>query len=94
MREVKRAARFNSDLKRAERRGCDRDILTAVVGILASGGRLPANFDDHQLQGRLRKYRECHLTHNWLLVYQLTPDGKTLLLVKTGPHSLALRKPR
>jgi len=76
------------EVKRAERRGCDRDILTAVVEILASGGRLPANFDDHRLKGQYKGCRECHLTtHNWLLVYRLSPDGGTLHLVRTGTHA-------
>jgi len=88
MREVKPKHRYLADLKRAKKRGCDMTVLKEVVAALAAGERLPARFHDHRLKGQYKGYRECHITtHDWLLVYQLTPDGKTLILVRTGPHA-------
>ena len=44
-------------------------------------------YQDHQLKGKLSKYRECHIQPDWLLVYLIEEDILVLTLINTGTHS-------
>lgn len=79
--------RFKRDLKRAKRRGYDLSLLGTVVDLLASGSALPANYQDHHLCGQYASCRECHITPDWLLIYEIKDDELILYLTRTGTHS-------
>ena len=74
-------------LKRAEKRGYNLALLTEAIKILANGEELPARYRDHNLSGNYVKFRECHITPDWLLVYELTESDLILYLTRTGTHS-------
>jgi len=61
--------------------------LQKIIDILASGKGLPEEFDDHQLTGNLKNYRECHIKGDLLLVYQVQKTELILILVDVGTHS-------
>lgn len=84
---IKPSTRFQKDLKRAEKRGYDLSLLTEVIKILASGEILPPKYKDHSLSGNYAGYRECHITPDWLLIYELTQSDLILYLTRTGTHS-------
>ena len=42
---------------------------------------------DHELKGKFKGFRECHIQPNWLLIYLLEDEILTLTLVDTGTHS-------
>jgi mRNA interferase YafQ len=44
-------------------------LLTDVLKILATEGRLPEKNNPHILHGQYEGYWECHITSNWLLVW-------------------------
>lgn len=69
---------FIRDLKKFGRRGGDTDRVRKILRLLASDSELPSSLRDHQLSGRLRDFRELHVEHDWLLVYQR--DGKRLII--------------
>ena len=79
--------RFKKDLKLAVRRGYKIELLEEVVGHLAAGETLEAKYRDHLLTGDYGGFRECHITPDWLLVYQIDNDQLSLLLSRTGTHS-------
>ncbi len=54
--------------------------------MLARGERLKPKYQDHQLTGEFKNYRECHLQHNLLLMYQKYENVPMLLLVDLGMH--------
>lgn len=85
--EIKPTSRFQKDVKRCQKRGCDMALLTDVIKRLAAGEQLDAAYRDHPLTGRYRACRECHIEPDWLLVYEI--DGGTLILylMRTGTHS-------
>ncbi|MDR2044113.1 MAG: type II toxin-antitoxin system YafQ family toxin [Clostridium sp.] len=85
--EVRQSARFKRDLKTAMKRGYDIDRLEAVVDLLANGMTLPLKNRDHDLTGDRRGYRECHITPDWLLIYQHRESEVVLCLFRTGTHS-------
>lgn len=78
---------FKRDLKRAQKRGCDINLLLEIVDKLQNGEPLPEKNKDHALTGNWREHRECHITPDWLLVYRIFENTLILSLVRTGTHS-------
>ncbi|MDE7294549.1 MAG: type II toxin-antitoxin system YafQ family toxin [Oscillospiraceae bacterium] len=78
---------FKRDLKRAQKRGCDMNLLLEIVDKLQNGEPLPEKNKDHALTGNWREHRECHITPDWLLVYRIFENTLILSLVRTGTHS-------
>ncbi len=87
MYEIKPTRRFQKDLKRIQKRGYDLELLTGVIKILASGETLAAKYKDHALSGNFSGCRECHITPDWLLIYEVDGTELILYLTRTGTHS-------
>jgi mRNA interferase YafQ len=85
--ELKLSSGYRRDLRRVLRRGYDPKALDKVIGLLLAGKPLPAEYRDHALQGALRKFRECHITGDWLLIYEKDGANLILTLMRTGTHS-------
>ncbi len=79
--------KFKRDLKVAIKRGYDISLLDTVVSMLINGEKLPVKYKDHALIGNFKKYRECHITPDWLLIYELSDHELILYLIRTGTHS-------
>ena len=58
-----------------------------MLEILASGEELPAKNKDHQLEGDFVNCRECHITSDWLLIYEIVEEELYLYLTRAGTHS-------
>lgn len=84
---IRPSTRFQKDLKRIQKRGYNIALLTEVIKQLASGKELPPKNRDHQLVGDYAGCRECHITPDWLLVYELSDSELILYLTRTGTHS-------
>lgn len=81
------STKFKKDLKVVIKRGYDMRLLDEVVSKLANGETLPDKNKDHALVGNFAGCRECHITPDWLLIYEID-DGELLLyLTRTGSHS-------
>ena len=78
---------FKKTRKLAKKRGFDLTLLEEPIILLAKGGILPPKYRDHQLQGKLSAFRECHIKGDWLLVYRIIEDKLILSLHSTGTHS-------
>lgn len=78
---------FKKDLKRIMRRGYNIELLKKVIDLLAKQELLPEKYRDHNLSGDYIGYRECHITPDWLLVYQIRENELILVLTRTGTHS-------
>lgn len=87
MYRIRPTSKFERDLKRIKKRGYDISLLTEVLRMLAAGEALPAKYRDHFLSGNYANCRECHITPDWLLVYELNQEGLILYLMRTGSHS-------
>ncbi|MEE0409326.1 MAG: type II toxin-antitoxin system YafQ family toxin [Clostridia bacterium] len=87
MYSVRPTTKFQKDLKRIAKRGYDISLLTEVIKKLANGERLPEKNKDHALSGDYSGYRECHITPDWLLIYEIENDELILYLTRTGTHS-------
>ena len=82
------STRFRKDLRLAHKQGKDIALLDKIIVMLANDELLPAKYRDHALTGNWKGYRECHVTPDWLLVYQKTDKDELLLtLARVASHS-------
>lgn len=79
------SGRFKKDYKTCIKRGLNMNLLKSVVEILAVPAALPVKNQDHDLKGKYKGRRECHIAPDWLLIYEV--DGNDLYLDRTGTHS-------
>ena len=77
--------RFETDLKRAKRRGKNLEKLWAVVDVLMNGQPLDPRNRPRRLAREWLGAWECHLAAGWLLTWQSRDDALTL--VWTGTRS-------
>jgi mRNA interferase YafQ len=84
---IERTSRFKKDYKLIKKRGYDLSLLAEVIKVLAKGEQLDAKYKDHSLKGSFSGLRECHVTSDWLLVYEIDDDKLYLYLTRTGTHS-------
>ncbi|MBR2773811.1 MAG: type II toxin-antitoxin system YafQ family toxin [Selenomonadaceae bacterium] len=87
MYQVIYTARMKKDLRRVRKRGKDISKLVTVLDLLKTGEPLPETYHDHQLEGNLRNFRECHIESNWLLLYRIDEGELILVATATGTHS-------
>lgn len=85
MLKINSSGRFKKDLKICEKRGYDLQLLEAVIDILRIPDKLPIQNKDHLLKGDYSGRRECHITPDWLLIYEIYEEE--LYLERTGTHS-------
>lgn len=78
---------FKKDLKSIKKRGYNLSLLKEVVDTLALGLALPEKYRDHNLIGNYKACRECHITPDWLLIYEISDNDLILYLTRTGTHS-------
>ena len=79
--------RFRKDVKLAQKRGMNLNLLRDVVNALANEEKLAAKYHDHDLSGVFSGFRECHIQPDWLLVYRIEKNELELFLFRTGTHS-------
>lgn len=87
MLKIKQTTQFKKDLKAAIRQHRDLTLLENVIDTLARREPLPAQHRDHSLTGSFRNHRECHITPDWLLIYQVKEDALLLSLARLGSHA-------
>ncbi len=71
MRIAKTSKRFRKDyakLKKSGRR--DMGKLRKIMEKLIDDTPLNAVHRDHQLQGEMKQYRDCHIEGDWILLYE------------------------
>jgi mRNA interferase YafQ len=77
---------FLRDVKAYYRHGGTEDKLGRVLRLLQKNEPLPAALHDHQLQGKLRKFRELHVEPDWLLVYEKNGKQLSILCIWLSTH--------
>ena len=88
MRQIKRTAQFKKEYKLAKKQGKDISKALDIIRMLADDKPLPEKYCDHQLSGKWKDFRECHVAPDWLLVYRKTDSGELLLiLTRLASHS-------
>ena len=85
MRRIVHKSQFKKDFKRLRSAGRNISVLADTILKLQQGESLPEAMRDHLLSSNWKDHRECHLSGDWLLIYQLTDTE--LVLVRTGSHN-------
>lgn len=85
MKDLVVSAQCKKDLKRVMKQGIDLTVFYETVNLLQNDMQLPEKRKDHQLTGKLRLYRECHLAPNLLLLYRISADAVNV--ARIGSHS-------
>lgn len=78
---------FKKDFKLIKKRGYDIKKLEHIISLLASCEPLPEANQDHNLIGNYTGCRECHVSPDWLLIYEVNDEELILHLLRTGTHS-------
>lgn len=78
---------FKKDYKKVVKRGYDTKLLENIIQKLAKGEQLSEKNKDHLLSGDYSGCRECHITPDWLLIYEIDHGELILYLTRTGTHS-------
>ncbi|MCH8541209.1 MAG: type II toxin-antitoxin system YafQ family toxin [Opitutales bacterium] len=60
--------------------------MSSTLWQQVAGENLAEKYRDHALIGNYQGCRECHVSPDWLLIYQTTETE--LILVRTGSHSV------
>ena len=74
---------FRSEIRKAAEKA---EAINFIVK-LANGEKLPEKNKDHALIGNYVGKRECHITPDWLLIYEIDNGNLFLYLTRTGTHS-------
>jgi len=81
------SSRYKRNLKKIQKRKYNLELLYEVVRDLANDISLDPKYRDHQLSGDMSRFRECHITPDWLLLYEKTRGALILYLYSTGTHA-------
>ena len=81
------STKYKRNLKKTQKRKYDLELLYKVIRDLANDIPLDLKYRDHQLTGNMKQFRECHITPDWLLVYEKAEDILILYLYATGTHA-------
>ncbi|MCF6166653.1 mRNA interferase YafQ [Furfurilactobacillus rossiae] len=78
------------NLKRLARQHYPVKHVSQVVDLIVANDieTLKRQYLYHSLCGDLAGVFDVHLSQNWLLLFTISEDGKTLFLINTGDHSI------
>ena len=85
MKTIRQTSQFKKDVKRMQKRGKNFNEFKEIIEKLENEQKLEPKYRDHMLVGEYKGSRECHVTPNWLLIYELTTSE--IVLIRTGTHS-------
>ncbi|WP_196793727.1 type II toxin-antitoxin system YafQ family toxin [Mobiluncus mulieris] len=74
-------------MKLAKKQHRNLEEVFAVINRLANGETLEAKYQDHELSGKYKGTRECHIEPDWLLVYEIHRNTLVLMVYRVGTHS-------
>ena len=79
--------RFKKDYARCLSQGKDMRKLDTLLSLLMNAKPLPPQYTDHPLKGEWAHYRDDHIEFDWILIYRIDRESKSLLLAALGSHS-------
>ena len=84
---IKTTRKFEKSLNKCIQRGFNMQKFKDCLNILSQTGSLPIQYRPHKLSGKYKGYWECHISPDWLLVWDQDDNTLTLLMIETGTHS-------
>ena len=93
-RKLTETTQFKKDKKRIKSSGrYNWNKMRDIVALLMNDTLLEVKHRDHTLSGEYAEVRECHISPDWLLIYDRIGNAQTgeLKLIRTGSHSELFR---
>ncbi len=87
MLQVEYTTRFKRDLKLAKKRNKNLELLRKIMKQIENEEPLNSRLKDHSLMGNWNHHRELHIEPDWLLIYKIITEEKTVIFVRLGTHS-------
>jgi mRNA interferase YafQ len=84
---IKPSTQFKKDIKKFKHSKPVINELNEVLKILIHGKPLPSKYQDHNLSGNWRGFKECHVKPDALLIYHASVSDNILTLVRIGSHA-------
>ena len=86
------SGQFKKDLKLMVKRGGDVGLMRTALNFLAEDGQVPQSYNPHILHGKWDGVWECHISPDWLLLYDINESISIIRLVRTGTHADMFKK--
>ncbi len=91
MRRIITTNRYEKSLRKWLSSGMlDESVFVDVLDTIVNGDKMPIRYKDHKLKGKMLGYRECHIHHNILLIYEIRKKGNMVVLYDMGTHAYLL----
>ncbi len=88
MYEIHFNKKFKTAYKKVLRSGKFKfEEFNNIIRLLEKGEKLPSKYWDHSLTGNLIHRRECHISGDMLLVYEIDHINMIVLLEDVGNHA-------
>lgn len=81
---------FQRDMKKLGVEIITSPEFTEVFQCFHKGIPLPQKYKDHDLKGKLKGYRDCHIFNDLVLIYKI--ENETLYLLRVGTHSAIFKR--
>ena len=78
---------FERDQKKAHKQHRDFGALEELVCILIAQETLDPKYKDHPLKGAWKGCRDCHVQNDWVLIYRVNEEDRTIIFERIGSHS-------
>ncbi len=86
--EIKYGNKFKKSYKRIQSSGRFRlDIFETIYQLLRDGKEIGNQYHDHALKGDFIGFRECHISGDCLLLYEINMTEKYVRLMNIGNHA-------
>lgn len=86
MNEIRKTTQFKKDFKRIKHDLKKVEALFRIVEKLAKGEDIPKEYNPHHLVGDYKKFMECHIEDDLLLIWFDKLKG-VIELTRLGTHS-------
>ena len=77
--------RFKKDLSKMRKRNNNIRKLEVVIHKLLCGEQLAPKLRRHKLRGQWKGCDECHIEHDWILIWKEAPNQ--IKFLRTGSHN-------
>jgi mRNA interferase YafQ len=78
---------FRKQYRLMKKRGMNLDKLIEVMDMIINEQPLPPERNNHLLCGEWEGSFDCHIQGDWVLIYRLNPEARTVTFHRTGSHS-------
>jgi len=60
-----------------------RDVMRKLI----EEKTLEPKYCDHPLKGKWKGFRDCHVQNDWVLIYRVDKQEKTITFTRLGTHA-------